>query len=490
MTPSGHTSSGWVRIGARPEAVLVLFALAVSAGLSFVLFRDPVTRVVELVSGVPQNSFHTAVWVTGILFLIFAVLILFRTSRPLIVDLDRRVMKVGWRTVSIDQVSSAYRLPGGSSAGARHDWILQLEVPGSFDARLPMRTAAAPDLTSRELETLLSVLDSAPIEPKEGELVHAPVDGELGERAIPQQVADRVSEAIMPYTRVTFAKSTLIREVQKRLEGAREQEKFDGSPPEGGWGIRRVIAAILKGINQGSGDRGATRIFPPEPVIERDPVSLKRIPYSQRYLNNPLARGMLGTCLPSFIRERKAVEEWLRAESMTALPRSLSLRIVGWAVILLAIPMPWLFGSVVTVMMWPLILWMGLLMCYRARVARYLAVREGALGVLITGKSVPLFVQNFFAPRFPERTCGKHGYALGIIVTVVLIFPILLFVLTGSFSMMAGWSTVEQSWEKHYFAVVIALGVLSIALTVRWHYAVIRALARAKSEWQLLGGGT
>lgn len=485
MSTSTRTLGGWVRIGVNSDAVLLFLAFALSAGFAFIVFRVPITKIVEIVTEASQDSFHVALWLTGIFFILIAPLFLTMTSRPLMVDLDRRLMKVGWRTAPFDQLRHAYRQP---SPGNRREWILQLDIKRGLDARLPMVTAGQPDLSVRELETLLTVLEAAPIEPKVGETLRAPMGEELGTRDAGEEVADRVSEALMVYTRVAFAKPTLLKEVQKRLASARAQEELDGPPTEGWWGIPRVVSAMQTSTHRNRVDRPNSMVLPAEPVLLVDTENGKLRPYFGRYLNHPRGRGMLGTGRSTFSRERNDVEEWLNAQRAPSIPRFATSRLFGWAIFLLALPLPWIFESVVTILTWPFLLWTGLLLRYRARIKRYLAVRSRAIGVLVSGTPIPAFVHSFFGPRFPERTYGKHVYAIGIGLIVFLIFPIFLFVLTGSFSMMAYWTSSEQDWEKPYFALVLALGVLCIALTVRWNYKIIRALVQAKVEWQLLGG--
>lgn len=484
---STRASNGWVRIGVRSDLIMVIVALLLSLAFSYVLFAAPVTKIAEITTGESQNFTHIALWTAGAIFVIIAPLFLFMTGRPLELDLDRRVMRVGWRTVPFDRVRHAYRRPGGGLYGDGLQWILQLEIRRGLDARLPMWTTAQADLNAVELETLLAMLEYAPIEPKQGETVRAPLDDELGKRSAAERVADRVSLAIMPHTRVAFTKPTLLLEVRKRLEEVRKQEELDGTDIDRPGAVSRVLHGLVNGAGQGPAGVGTKgMILPPESLPER----AKGRSGSGHDPHAPLRRGMFGTCTFAFRRERLEVEKWLREQGAAAVPRYAPSRVLGWLVVLAAAPLPWIYPSVLTVITWPFILWAGVLVTYRARVKRYIAVRSAAMGVLQSGATIPPFVAEFFEPRFPERNYGKHVYAFGVGVAVLLILPGLLSVLTGMFSAMAGWAAGPNEGDKPYFGVVLALIVACITLMVRWNYSTIRTLARASAEWRSLSGFT
>ena len=233
-------------------AVAAAAALAVSA---------PVSELVYLTSAMRPEWWVTALWAFVVLGAAISVPLVILSNRPLWVNLDEGLVRVASRTVPISELRHAFRMPGGATAD---QFVVQLEIVRGLDARLPVRSASLPNLTADQLEALLELVRRAPIVPKQGFPVRSPLAGELGQRSGDEQVADEVSDALQPFGRVSYAKPTLVLELEDALERARrssDPETHGPLPSE--WA--RVAAAALRGPERLEPDL----LTPPAPAVPR-----------------------------------------------------------------------------------------------------------------------------------------------------------------------------------------------------------------------------
>lgn len=490
MVTDTRRRTGWIQLGAGTDWSMGLLGLGLSA-VTAALIAAPTSQLIELVSGASPGWFGTALWILPFAFLLLGLPLLVMANRPASVDLDRRLLRVGWRTVSFDELRHVYRMPGGSSSDKV---LLQLEVTRGLDARLPLSSDALPDLTLNELEVLLAMLEQAPIEPKPGLPVHSPIADELGPRDSSARVADRISDALRPFGRVAYTKSTVLMEVELAIERQRAVDGGTGTVlPERGDGAR-AASALVSGLEFAAGARGKITIMPPE----RMPV-----------VNGDYGRGFFGSGGGTFRRHRDAVEEWLRSTRVPVVRNYVDSRALGWMVVVVGLLLPWIFGvlamsslvfyfspsadaylwgTAISFVFWPIVAWAGLLLVHRARIRRYVADRSAALEALGRGHAIPDNVHTFFGAPFPERAYATGVYVFGISLLVIALGMGLVIVSLG-FGTVNGPYT-PQPWQIPVGTALTVSAAPILMSVLRWQRFMTGELARAGVEWRLLRDGS
>lgn len=488
MTTDRKTRRGWVRLGVGTDWSMGLLGLGLSA-VTAALIAAPTSQLIGIVSGVNPGWLVTALWIVPFAFLLLGLPLLLMANRPASVDLDRRLLRVGWRTIPFDRLRHVYRMPGGRTADRV---LLQLEITRGLDARLPLSSDALPDLSTSELEVLLAMLEQAPIEPKPGLPLHSPIADELGLRDGSALVADGISDALMPYGRVAYAKPTLLLEVRRAIERRRAADGGAGLPDRGD--VSRAASALLTGLDLASGSRPEMTIMPPEAM----PV-----------VNGDYGRGFFGSGGREFRRRRNAVEEWLRSVRVPVVRSYVDSRALGWVVVIVALLLPWIFGTLaissvifyfspsadgalwgaaISFVFWPILAWGGLLLIHRARIRRYVSDRSAALEAFGRGNIVPEDVHRFFGAPFPERSYAVGVYLFGIVMLVIALGIGLVIVSLG-FGTVNG-PYVPQPWQIPIGAALTVSAAPILVGVLRWQRFMSGELARAGVEWQLLRSGS
>lgn len=473
------TSTGWIRIGTSTTWVM----LAVGAGLAFVgaaALAVPVSELVRLTSGVQPGWAPTALWIFVVLGVALCVPLVILSNRPASINLDEGLVRVARRTIPLSELRHAYRLPGGSTPD---QFVVQLELPRGLDARLPVRSAGLPNLTIGELTVLLELLRRTPIEPKPGVPMRSPIAGELGHRSEIEVIADEVSDALQPFGRVSYAKPTLLLELEDALARAtRAVVADDGHGPLPSERMRAVSAAV-RGL---SGEpRPTVDIMPPERVD----ASAERAPASRE-------RGM----------RRGEVEEWIATHDANRVHRHAVSRALGWVIVVAALIIPWIFTFVVlrgwgvfaglalnemmgwwaaSVLTWPFGVWIGVVLLKRSRALRSASARRAALTLRSRGVEVPGAIRDYFASAALERSYGMHAYLLGLVLSIAFLASGLMF-LSLSADMVGGpYSPLPWHAPLGWLLLIPAIPVFVAVL--RWQRHMQGRLARAQVEWRLLG---
>src|SRR5690606_35061474 len=143
-------------------------------------------------------------------------------------------------TIRLDELRHAYRMPGGPSM---RQFVVQLELVGGLDARLPVRSAALPDLSARELGVLIEAIERSSVVPRPGMPMRSPITGELGPRSDQERRADAMADAVAPFGRISYAKPTLLAELREVLAEWNGTTSLPELPPES-----RAADALSAGI--------------------------------------------------------------------------------------------------------------------------------------------------------------------------------------------------------------------------------------------------
>ena len=491
MTTETARRTGWIRLGAGTDWSMALLGLGLSI-VTAALIAAPTSKLIEVITGSTPGWVGTALWIVPFAFLLLGLPLLLLANRPASVDLDRRLLRVGWRTISFDQLRHVHRMPGGQTPDKV---LLQLDIAWDLDARLPLSSDALPDLTLGELEVLLAMLEQAPIEPRPGLPVHSPIADELGPRDGSLSVADGISDALMPFGRVAYAKPTVLLEVERAIRRLRgDDDSASGVRlPDRGDGAR-AASALMTGVELVPGVQRGIAIMPPEHIPA---------------VNTDYARGFFGSGGGAYRRHRDAVEAWLRSVQVPVVRNYVDTRALGWVVVVVGLLLPWMFGLLATSFLffyfspsveaylwgtgisfvfWPVVAWAGLLLVHRARIRRYVAARSAALEALGRGHAIPDDVHDFFGTPFPERSYATGVYLFGIVLLVIAL-GIGLVILSLGFATVNG-PYVPQPWQIPVGG-ALAISSAPILLSVlRWQRFMTGELARAGVEWRLLRGGS
>lgn len=472
------TRTGWVRVGTDTTCRMLVTALGLAA-LAAVLIAAPVAQLVHLTSGATTGWWVAALWCFLVLAVALGVPLVILSNRPVEVNLDEGLVRVAWRTVPIAELRHAYRMPGGTSSD---QFVLQLELERGLDARLPVRSAALPNLTAPELEVILELMRRAPIEPKPGFPVRSPLAGELGARSESEQIADEVSDALQPFGRVAYRKATLELELEDSLERAhRASIPVANHEPLPSERARSGLGA------------------PPPSAAGGETVEVEGEAAEPQAPGAP--RRGLG-------RRRRAVESWI-AENGGAVRTHTPTRVIGWVIIVSSLVIPWVLSFAVlhgtwrfgtgpitpllatwgaAILSWPFFVWLGVVLLKRARALRNASARREALALRVRGIHVPDSVREHFASDRLERSYGVHVYLLLIVLSLAFLVSGLLF-LALSADMVGGpysplpWHA-PLGWLLMIPAIPVFVGVL------RWQRYMQGQLARAQVEWRLLGNSS
>lgn len=494
MTTQERTRAGWVRIGADTNWSMGLLGLGLSA-VTAALIAAPTAQLIQVVSGASPGWLGTALWILPFAFLLLGLPLLLMANRPASVDLARRLLKVGWRTVPFDRLRHVYRMPAG---GNPEMVLLQLEITRGLDARLPLTSDALPDLTLGELNVLLAMLEQAPIEPNPDLPLHSPIADELGRRDESAVIADQISDALQPFGRVAYAKPTLLLEVQRAITRRRTLEGVTGETglPDQGDGVR-ASSALLNGLEPAGTSPSRRPIMPPP---------------STPIVDSGYRRGFFGSGGRKFRRHRTEVEDWLRSTGVPVVRRYVDSRALGWVVVVTGLVLPWLLASIAMSSVWayvyyasgismdavmwaaaasfllaPLLIWGGLVLVHRARIRRFASDRSAVLMARSRGIAAPENVRRFFGAPFPESSYAANVYLLGI-ATIVYALAMGLVLVALGFGTVDG-PYVAVPWLIPVGAVITASAVPLMIGVLRWQRFMTGELARAEVEWRLIEGG-
>lgn len=349
---------GWLQLGVNTSVSMGLLALAISV-VTGLLLAEPTSRLIEVVSGINPGWWVTVFWTILILFVLLGVPLIVLSNKPASVDLDRKLIRVGWRTVSFDQLQHVYRRPGGKDVDQA---VLQLEIGRGLDARLPLSSDALPDLTLNELETLLAVLEQAQIEPKAGLPMRSPIADEFGTRLAADLVADQVGDALMPFGRVTYSKPTVNADYGRGVcgSGAKTFRRHQDNVEE--W-LRSV-----------------------------------RIPVERNYVGT--------TAIGWIIVVGVLLLPWVIGVLIwNIFPLYYALGLGGSSEDLRNILYGRFFAAF---LLWPLPAWGGLILIHRTRIRRFVADRSASLNAMSIGHTVPPEVKRFFGAVSGTRLREKR----------------------------------------------------------------------------------
>lgn len=471
--------TGWVRIGTDTTWVMVAVGVGLSA-LGAGLIAAPLTELVEQTSGARPGWWATAMWTFLVLALLIAVPLAVFANRPAHVNLKDRLLRVAWRTVPFTELRHVYRMPGGTTPD---EFVIQLELRGGLDARLPVRSASLPNLSAEDLEALLEMLEYAPVEPNPDFPLRSPLADELGDRADADWIADKVSDALQPFGRVSYAKPTLLLEVQDALArlhraAGGDDTVGDALPSERMSAAAKVLGALQRG---------------PAPTMTIMPTPMER--------TVDTARGKFST-------RRKATEEWLSGAGAHVNTHTLS-RVMGWVLVGLFLALPWatsltlfkgMFAFIVlpsdvtmgwwaaSLLTWPLGVWLGVIVLLRARALRHRSGRRGALAVRSRGYTIPESVQDFFAATKHERWYGTQVYIFGIVLFIAFLASGLVLLALGADTV--GGPYAPLSWHTPVGWLLLTPAIPVFVGVLRWQKYMYGQLARAHVEWRLLGNSS
>lgn len=462
---------------------MLLTALAVSVGAALLL-AAPVGALVALVSGVRPGYLEAATWSAGVLFLVLAPVLILFTNRPMAVNLEAGLIRVGWRSLPIEELRHANRWPGGKGGAS---FSVQLEVSRGLDVRLPIVTRAFDDLGIAELEVLLEVVRRAPIVPRPGLPVRSPVGEELGVRSEEQLIEDRIADALQPFGKVAYAKESLLAE----LEGVR-----------GLWAaLRSPDAQVLDQGVPDAADRAAPGVRP---------VAPNSILPKSRAAPVHTDRGLFGTLGRGFRSGWRETEAWLRTVGVQD-PQGPGrpLRVLGWVVIaaiLLTPPLGFaamalsiligpssLLGGVVfagvvigALALAPFFVWTGLILRLAGMRRRQRAARASALERRGRGIPVPESVAGFFAPKFVEASLAAQVYVYLIWIFVWMLAGGLVIISLGLDQVVGPYT--PQAWQVPVGWLMVASSLLIFVGVLRWQRHMWGEIARAEVEWRILAG--
>ncbi len=453
----------WVRIGVGTDWAMALVALAISL---FFGYGIPSGTWVGVFAGLGLHAQDSvlAFWTSFAAFLVIAPMLVFLTTRRARVDINRRLLRIGWRTVPFDQLKYVYRTPGGRSGS---QFMIRLEVAFGLDARLGINATNQPNLNTNELAALLALLEHAPITPKPGVMLRAPIDDELGPRDESDVLVDQIHRAMMPYGRQAYAKPTVIREVQQQLDAARGAGSNSTGIDDDESSFGRVASALEVNLRGANGYSAGNGMPLPDEVEKR--------------AHGRFSRGLLGTVSLSYRRQNKVVTTWLMSRDALAKTEWSRLRISAWVVIAVCVAVPVLLPRGITDFLAPVGVWVAILMLYRDRIRRYCSKRAAVLRVRRSGINVPKKVREFFGERFPERAVARHIFYSRIFIGVVFLF-VVLFLSVGDFPLFEHWYE-RQEWQRPVAAFVLVLVITNFVAAVRVASNGFADVVRARLEY-------
>ncbi|HRN28184.1 MAG TPA: hypothetical protein PK781_02385 [Terrimesophilobacter sp.] len=469
---------GWVRIGTDTTSIMLALALVLSV-IGAIALAAPVAALARVTSGTEPSWHVAALWTFIVLAVLIGVPLAIFANRPALIDLGTRRLRVGWRTIPLSELRHVYRMPGGTSPD---QFVIQLELQRGLDARLPVSSPSLPNLTLEQLEVLLLALQHAPIEPRPGTPVRSPLADELGPRSDTDRIADEVSDALQPFGRVGYAKATLLLELEDAIARRRRVQGEAGSAADQLPSDQLRAAARISGALR-SGQAPTITIMPES--------TAPRVAPTERY-------GV----------RRDRAERWLTGEGFVV-QRHTPWRVAGWLVIAGFLLAPWIFTIalvryyfvlgglpldvvmgwwVASLLLWPIGVWLGIVLLLRARALRHRDARRAAVSVRSRGVAVPEEVRSFFEVSKPERSYGTQVYMFGLLLSIAFLATGLLF-LSLSAGMVGGpyeplaWHA-PLGWLLLVPVIPVFVGVL------RWQRYMYGQLARAHVEWRLLGNSS
>ena len=467
-------SGEWIRIGRGGLGRTALFVLVLSAVVALFI-TAPMRQFGPVVFGVEIPIVPAYLASVIVVVLMFAPAMLPRATRPLFVNASGTRIRVGLRSMPLEELHHAYRLPDPQFDGR---FQLRLAVRG-LDALVGISDSPPAELSVAELDSLIAVIEAAPIEPDPAVMLHPPIGDELGERDAADKFSDDLSRVLQPYDQATFAKATLLREL-------------------------RIVRTTLVGAGTGEGTAFARDIGLVAPGATNAPVRLAALAAEEIRVGGP-KRGffaMQGSAYRAALRETEA---WITTASSGRFAARPGWQWpVGLLIVIAGLLSPWIAVLVIVlsilvffnpdiaavggpvpffVLIWPFIVWAGLMLMWRGRISRFQRARTGALQVRRSGVDVPPAVAGFFGAPFPEV-----AYVNPSIVHLVSQFIVLL--AGGLTAVAVGNATAAVSGALPLGVPVGILMVLSSAIVftvlVRTMGAAPLLQLRARAFWTAL----
>ncbi len=473
--PAMQGADRWVRVSRGTLRRVTLIVAGLSGAIALAI-AAPMSALGTLVLGVPVPSAVGWAAGTAVVFVLLGAVLLPRAGRALDVDVDGAALRLGRRVVPVSAVRHAYRIPDSVHDGR---FQLRLAIPGGLDALVSVSPTPPVELTDQGLAALIRLVERSGIEPDVSVPARPPIGDELGVRDGTQRFADRLGTALLPFEVVSFSKAGLLAELANAQRGAA------GAPAA--HDVARDLGLQVPGTTHAP-EIGATLR---EAATAEAGVTGKRGFFALQRASYRIALG--------------ETEAWLRSASAPVAAGHGALWGWGLAVVVLALVAPWLGAASilsVTVLLttglgpvmgftafalltWPFFVWLGLVLMWRARVARFERARSAALLVRQRGGTVPETVARFFGPPFPERAFAT-GLYLMLIADVVL-------TLAGGLTVVAiGFGQVEN-WSGSFAA--IWLGALMAASSVPLFFWALRIGTRAAADavrshvlWRAIAG--
>ena len=386
-------SGEWTRIGRGGLKGTALFVLVLSAVVALFI-TAPMGQFGPVLFGVEIPVVLAYIASVIVVVLMFAPVMLPRATRPLFVNTSATRIRVGLRSMPVTELHHAYRLPDPQFDGR---FQLRLAVRG-LDALVGISASPPAELSVAELDSLIAVIEAAPIEPDPEVMLHPPIGDELGERSAAEQFSDDLSRVLQPFDQTTFAKATLLREL-------------------------RIVRNTLVGGGTGEGTAFIRDIGLVAPGTSNAPVRLTALAAEAMRDRGP-KRGFLamqGSAYRSALRETEA---WIATASSGSFAARLGWQWpVGLLVVIAGLLSPWIAVLVIVlsilvffnpdiaavggpvpffVLIWPFIVWAGLMLMWHGRISRFQRARAAALEVRRGGVDVPPTVAGFFGAPFPE----------------------------------------------------------------------------------------
>jgi hypothetical protein len=342
----------------------------------------------------------------------FAPILLPRASRPLYVDSSYGLMRVGLRTMPIDDLRHAYRLPDGLSDGR---FQLKLAVPG-IDALVGVSARPPAEMSTSELDALLALIERAPIVPDPALPLRPPLGDELGARSAAEAFDDDLTRVLLDYETTSFAKPTLLSEIQA------VRSAVDGTPVDSAAAIIRDIGVVAPGTTKAPRRNAA---------LAAEAAELSKGP----------RRGFWALQSARYRAELSSVESWLQSASGNRFaPQRGWQWAVGLLIIIAALLSPWLSAAALMlnlgrggtfvegvgpiaffIFTWPFIAWAGFMLMWVGRIARFQRARAAALDLRRAGIDLPDELAQFFGAPFPEVAFADPATWHGLVQFIVLL---------------------------------------------------------------------
>ena len=457
MTASATGS--WVRVSRTtlPKIIAIVAVLSVLMGFAI---AAPMSQLGTLVLLTPVH--FVVGWLGGfvVVFLLLGVVFLPRASRSLEVDAEGAALRLGRRVIPASEVRHAYRIPDPVRDGR---FQLRLAVPGGLDAIAGVSTVPPVELTESALAALIRLVERAPIEPESEFAVRPPLVEDVAPVSDPQGFADRVATTLLPFETFTYTKAVLLAEL------GRARRASVGAPVADG--VVRDLGLVAPGTTN------APKLLA---TVEQAETAARAAPGKRGFFR------LQGATYKAALRE---TEGWLHSMSSPVAASHGASWGWGLALVVVALAAPWIaMASIVNpyslvavgfaplmglaafaLLTWPFFAWGGLVLMWRARVARFERARSAALLVRQRGGAVPDSVAGFFGPPFPEQAYRTGVYLMLVMYSVLA--------LAGGLTVVTLGLGGIENWDAS--AAAVGFGVLMAASSAPLFYLALQIGTRA-----------